>query len=178
MRLRFDVVLALSALVISTLACVSSILQTRVIGQQLSAGVWPYLSFSTSSTNHRNPREGQDSFAVLLANDGLGPAIVRSFGLTVDGRRMTNVDRLIEAVAGGPEATLPGETTSTSLDAGSVLRTGADVTLLEVRGKKLVVPFRQHVGRADIAICYCSILENCWLVHFRGRTHEPSTCRT
>jgi hypothetical protein len=82
--LRVDVVIAVCALLISTLACMASIFQTRVIADQLSATVWPYVDVTTNIV--MSPRD--TGWSVTIANDGLGPAVLRSVLLTVDGKPM------------------------------------------------------------------------------------------
>jgi hypothetical protein len=51
---------------------------TRVIAQQLSAQVWPYVTFTGTTEPER--------LELDVANDGLGPAVVKSFVLRVDGK--------------------------------------------------------------------------------------------
>jgi hypothetical protein len=70
--LRIDLLIAICALLISALTAAASLYQTRVIANQLSSSVWPYLGIAMS----REPDTGHLSFAI--ANDGLGPAIVRT----------------------------------------------------------------------------------------------------
>ena len=75
--IRADLLIATLALLASSGATLSSVYQTHVIANQLSASVWPYLeavySLSTTTAN------------LEVANDGLGPALVRSASLAVDG---------------------------------------------------------------------------------------------
>ena len=77
-RLRFDLVIALCALLISGVAAAASAYQTYVIRQQYSATVWPYLTFiSTSSATF---------FWLRVNNAGIGPALIRSAVVSRDGK--------------------------------------------------------------------------------------------
>jgi hypothetical protein len=95
--IRADMIIAICALLISSLACAAAVLQTRVIGQQLSATVWPYLDYSTSTSNNTGnsgPRV-MDETTISVTNDGLGPAIIKQAGVTIDGRRLPALDAAI-----------------------------------------------------------------------------------
>jgi hypothetical protein len=46
--IRYDVIIAVSALLISAIASVAVVYQTHVISQQFPANVWPYLSFEVT----------------------------------------------------------------------------------------------------------------------------------
>ncbi len=96
---RLDLVIAVCALLISSVAAGASwwqarvlVVQTKVLQEQLGAQVWPYLSFSQSIDG--------DSARLTLANDGLGPAILRSATLTLDGRPQHNYVDMLHAVLG------------------------------------------------------------------------------
>ena len=97
--MRLDLAIAVCALLISTLAAGASwwqarVLQaqTKVLQAQLGAQVWPYVSVS----------EGLDKNTVLvtLSNDGLGPAILRSFSATVDGVEQSSFIGILHAMLG------------------------------------------------------------------------------
>src|SRR5579863_7489960 len=75
--IRLDLVIALCALLISTLAAGASFWQARVLQEQLGAQIWPYVGISEDFTG--------DSAEIGIANDGLGPAILRSATAAVDG---------------------------------------------------------------------------------------------
>jgi hypothetical protein len=79
-RFRFDLFIALCALLVSSVAAGASAYQTYVISQQYQASIWPYLGFSFSS--------GTKNLQITLKNYGLGPALVRYVSLTKDGKEV------------------------------------------------------------------------------------------
>ena len=96
---RIDLVIALCALLISTLAAGASwwqarVLQTqtRVLQDQLGAQVWPYVSVTEGFRN--------DKAQISLSNDGLGPAILVSADATVDGVAKSNFIDILHAILG------------------------------------------------------------------------------
>lgn len=180
-RFRFDLLIAISALLISTVAAAASAYQTYVVNQQFSAAVWPYLNFDTTTDVTNN------FFKISVQNVGLGPAIIRSTSVTLDGRTVPQgpsanaLDTALDATVAETKRAYAGKhgvsmTLSTSgIGRGDVVPAGASIALLQSRG--VVVPFvlkqRKHL---DIAICYCSILDRCWLR--RLSRPEPSGVRS
>jgi hypothetical protein len=80
-------------------------------------------------------------------------------------------------IARTPLAKIAGHTSSSTLVAGTVIRPGASVTLLDVRGPSAGAAFKQRAASsADVTICYCSILRTCWLVRVRAAPHEVASC--
>jgi hypothetical protein len=168
--LRADLMIAVCALLISSLTCVATFFQTRVIANQLSASVWPYLSYTTT----------YDSNTVTLTvdNDGLGPALIRSASLTVDGRRMASWEAANKALGKIPGVTSAGAS-FTSLGPGSVVRAGASHGMVRLGLRLapkadptavLTLLHRWFAERVAITVCYCSTLGNCWLVS--STTHQ------
>jgi hypothetical protein len=162
--LRTDLLIAVSALLISSLTCVATIVQTRVIANQLSATVWPYLSYD--STFDRG------SVDVELENDGLGPALIRSASLAVDGRPMATWEDAGKALGKLPGAK-SGRSSFSSLGPGSVIRSGASHPLVHLtittasatQNATAMVQLRRWLQeRVVVTVCYCSTLENCWLL--------------
>ena len=75
---RLDFFIAVAAVLISAVTAAALIYQTRVIGDQFAATIWPYLSVGdTYDVNGET---------IEVSNDGVGPALVRSAQLSVDGR--------------------------------------------------------------------------------------------
>gem|GEM_PF-3745766 len=83
--LRFDTVVAACALLMSSVTAGAMVYQTRVLQDQFSATVWPYLSV--------NMFYGTHNLELHLTNQGVGPALVRSAQLVVDGKPMLGWDR-------------------------------------------------------------------------------------
>jgi hypothetical protein len=175
-RLRLDFVIALCALLISTVAAVATVYQTHVIARQFSATVWPYLSFEDNNSPW--------SVELDLRNDGLGPAIIRSVGITFDGKPQPSIEAMLTAfVAGEPQSQAAARaairagaklkiTTSTPTS-GMVIPANAQHVVVRLDGAALVRYFKPAVKRVGISLCYCSLTGTCWTQSFQSRDAEP-----
>jgi hypothetical protein len=180
---RVDLLIAICALFISTLATGASWWQSRVVQQQLSAQVWPYLAFDVTLTS--TPAALQ----LAIVNYGLGPALIRDIVIAVDGQPQHDMPAALAKIignpaalavrkaAGGPKATFE----LTSLDQGAVVRASETRTLVDVSGSPaLAQRLIAAQQRLDMRVCYCSILEQCWRVALSDPGGQPqaATCDT
>jgi hypothetical protein len=175
--LRFDLFIAVCALLISTLATGASwwqarVLQaqTQVLQEQLGAQVWPYVGASEGING--------DTVQVDIANEGLGPAVLRSVSATVDRVPKSNFIDIMHAIL-GPNLiarTPHGEKLSIAMDArssGSVLRAGETIVAFSITSKRYARPFLRASGRLRSRICYCAIIPGkCWLSD-SGSSSDP-----
>lgn len=186
-RFRFDLFVALLALLISGIAAGSSAYQTYVIRSQFSATVWPYLNYITTSS--------PASFELDVSNPGIGPALIYSSVVTRDGKPVTITatpgTRPALQVAIDPEMreartdatnSHPHEVTAMSAStivAGDVIPAGAKLMLLSVRGRFITRRVVDDFRRIDLTVCYCSLLGDCWTKRLwdpNVRPHRVSGC--
>jgi hypothetical protein len=169
---RLDVFIAVAAVLISAITAGTLFYQTRVIGDEFAATIWPYLSVGATYDT------GGETIEV--ANDGVGPALVRSAQLYVDGRKVRAWNDYIKALARDPElrrlflraqaaiqAGSAGHATITmsSIGPSSTLHPDESRTLLKI-SLPFSVPLRamvKHVVALDL--CYCSLNGSCWTLH-------------
>lgn len=166
--LRFDIIIAVCALLISTLATGAAwwqarvlAAQTHVLEEQLGAQVWPYVSTSVSTSGN--------AVEIDIANDGLGPAVLRSAVASVDGVPESNFIQIMHALLGANLiARKPrGESINLGISSGTpgtVLRPGVTIHAFTLQSKTYARRFLRAYGRVRTKICYCAIIPGkCWL---------------
>jgi hypothetical protein len=149
-------------MLISAVSAMALIYQSRVIGAQYAATIWPYL---TVRENY-NLRQQQ----IVLANDGMGPALIHSARLEVDGRSVPSwteyMARLTaEIKAGRPQHGQRIAFTAQGVGAGSTLRPGASLTLFSASFSRGIASSAINVmlkHRLALRFCYCSLNGSCW----------------
>jgi hypothetical protein len=159
---RFDVVIAVCALLISTLATGASIWQTRVVQKQLSAQVWPYVSVDETFS--------ENEIKVQLENYGLGPAILRDVVLTNNGVVVHTLGAFLRPML--PKGRHLGLTFS-DVSPGTAIRPGDGVVLLDLTGpgiRDIIGPQALH---SALSACYCSILDQCWVTSSSQKSGAP-----
>lgn len=181
-RFRFDLYVALLALIISGVAAFASAYQTYVIRQQFSATVWPYLTFTTRSSV-------DNYFELDVGNAGIGPALIRSAVVSRDGKpidvasnptaspALSVAFRADQEEANRDEAAAKfhgkAGTTVSSIVRGDVVSAGSTLQLFRVDGKFLTRRVMADVRHVDLQICYCSLLGNCWTKRLWDPSAEP-----
>jgi hypothetical protein len=159
--IRLDLIIAVCALLISTLAAGASFWQARVLQEQLGAQIWPYVTVSENFTG--------DSVSIGIVNDGLGPAVLRSATAAVDGAPKSNFIDILHAVLGPHLVARNGRRANINLSitsggSGSVLRPGQSSVTFGIISKAYAVPFARSLSRLNFRICYCAIIPGkCWL---------------
>lgn len=167
---RLDFFVAIAALLISALTAGTLIYQTHVIGDQFAATIWPYLSVDTTF--------GPNGEKIELTNDGVGPALVRSAQLHVDGRPLRSWNEYVAELVGDPQlheafiragaAVRPGSRgpiTMSSIGPSTTLRPGESDTLVQVT-LPVNVPTQAFVNHTVVVdLCYCSLNGSCWTLH-------------
>jgi hypothetical protein len=170
-RIRFDLLVALLALLISAVAAGASAYQTYVIRKQFSATVWPYLTFITRSSTDKY-------FELSVSNPGIGPALIFNAVVTRDGNVVarapspTTLPAISVAIERDRVAAKADERnsgthgvsgmTASTIASGDVLPPGQQLELLRVDGKFITRRVLGDIRHVDVTLCYCSLLGDCW----------------
>jgi hypothetical protein len=148
------------------LTAVASLYQTRVITNQLSSSVWPYLEIALRRETTTSRLE------LAIRNDGLGPAIIRTVVLTDDGKPVHDLGAFLKTAMGSLKRTHISMT-SQDLSPGLVIRPGESVKFFDITSPVLVPRIEAALPRARLTVCYCSLLEECWSIHSDSTTDYP-----
>jgi hypothetical protein len=123
--------------------------------QQVRAQVWPRLELSRANRQ-----------TLIVTNSGVGPARVKSMQVLLDGRPQRTWADLLRAL--GHEPAYGGSTIS-----GRVLAAGQSLDVYSTDGSEagrglFADVFYKHESRIIFNICYCSVLDDCWLAQAGG----------
>lgn len=163
---RLDFFIAVAALLVSALTAGTLIYQTHVIGAQYSATIWPYLSVTYSYD--------VDGETIDLVNDGLGPALIRSAQLSIDGKDTPAWNDYFRTLLANPlirkffvkalKEKAP-QISAASIGPSATLRPDETLRLFELKLPGLTMPeVVKYVASHDITLrfCYCSLNGSCW----------------
>lgn len=169
----WDRVTGVSAVIIGVIAILISAYTAFSTRQQTYAQVWPHVEVGATGllpTFMRQkatiPNGGGGLFAV---NNGVGPAIIRSVEVSVDGRPVPDWNHVFEAIG---YTDRPPQTATSALN-GRVFSPTQKIYLVATVGRKNWLHLKQKLfARVTIRTCYCSVLGDCWI-----HTMKPSLAR-
>jgi len=130
--------IAVAALVVSVSAVAVGLYEAQLQRAHDRAEVWPHVEISTFVT----PKGA----SLFVENTGLGPAIIKSVVVTVDGKPRRNWDDVLRALGDSARAAM--STTTVGLD-------------------RLALPphFWEWVARVAVTVCYSSVFNESWVVN-------------
>jgi hypothetical protein len=156
-RHRRDRFAAIASGFAAFLALVVSSANVYLQREQIRAQVWPRLTWAWDVSN--------EGLRFKVRNRGVGPASVRSIRVTVDHQPMHGwyeaVDRLIHDAA-LRDATVYGFDHA-------VLSPGEEIVTLRLGDDAQIAAFLSERRRLDVEICFCSTMEECWMLRGGGR---------
>jgi hypothetical protein len=161
---KLDLLIALAALVVSGLTASAALYQSKVFSDQLSATVWPYLSFTATAA--------PSSYELTLENDGAGPAIIVGAQLLVDGKPQPSIVRALPMLAHKVAAHSGFSYVAGSVGPGQVIRPGANATVLKISAPNIRARLAAAYARVRMDVYYCSLLNRCWVVRLHS-TDRP-----
>lgn len=159
--------IAVAALFVSVSAMVVGIYEAALQRAHDRAEVWPHVELETFT----NPQGA----TVVLENGGLGPAVIKSIVITVDGKSRRDWPDVLQALLGSVPAAFSNRTV-----VDHALRAGEQATLLALEAKDLPPKFWPTVQRVGVAVCYASVFGDGWMLttHLGGTDvwHSVDSC--
>ncbi|MEM1270744.1 MAG: hypothetical protein AAGI08_11940, partial [Bacteroidota bacterium] len=158
-----EMVVALSALVLSLCGISVAIYEASLIRQAQRASVWPNIEVGASLRS--------ESVSLWVNNSGVGPARIQSAALMYEGETLRNWEDLIRTLGLPALGEGMGQSFYQSMISGRVLPPGDPETIFSIDGSQTpelaqtMNQLREAVldGRADVQVCYCSVYEECWV---------------
>lgn len=157
-RRRWDAFGMIVASCIGLLALLVSGYTAYVQRQQVRAQVWPYATIAYQDQDRR----------LSIFNKGVGPAMLQTVRVTVDGKPHRNWASALSALG------LSGAEYGHSTVSETVLSPGESLAVLVFKDPSVYARFRQAMNaRGRMDYCYCSTLEECWVFEDRRAPVKP-----
>jgi hypothetical protein len=146
--------MSVCAIIAAIAAVLVAAYETRINRQYQRISVWPRIQQSNSLT-------AGEPYLRTVHNVGVGPALIRSVEISVDGVLCRNWGEVIKAMIGKP---VPG-IVYTTFHAGAVVLPDKPVTVLQLPPGEDARKFWEEAQgrRLSIRICYSSLFDECWL---------------
>ncbi len=170
--LTLDLIVAVSAIVISFASLWVALRADRTQERLLQASVWPYIEYDTSDATEN----GGKRLAFEIRNAGVGPAIVRSFAVAYDGHYYPTLRELMAACCNVHPSKRHKHGIFASTVRDRVIMAHESVVFIQVlpslsdpQSYASISSSRFHIS---VQICYCSVLGDCWLFD-TARDEQP-----
>lgn len=145
---NWDAIGIVVAALVGLLALIVGGYTAYVQRQQVRAQVWPYLVAGNDD----------EDGSVGVSSKGVGPAIVRTVRIRVDGKPQRTWNEVLDTLA-IPRPRVYSQSTISSM----VLKPGEELHMIKFRDRVVWDKFRAAAaGHISIELCYCSTLGECW----------------
>ena len=181
-KLSFETIGSISAIVVGVAALFITWEEARIMRNQQHGGVLPLLSpdFSVSV------KEGSLVLALAVSNEGVGPALVESIYVTIDGERIDSGADFMRRLFGDSRPSGSASIVGSDLEMG-VLGAGDEVSLFtaawpatpenveafQVLGERYV---NNDGPVVSLTSCYCSVFGRCYESAGRDRPRRVQAC--
>lgn len=178
-----DLVIAVSAIVLSVISLVVAIGNARTQEKMVAATSWPLLQYSTSNISD----DGSPMIVMEIVNEGSGPALLKHLSVTHRGKPVGTSRALLQGCCGltvesWQEARRldPAVALVTSSVRDRVIRPGERIRFLRMERRDAVAGLWTGLEQArrevEFDACYCSLFEECWRSDLEGLS--PRRVRT
>jgi hypothetical protein len=177
-----DLSLGACAIFVSLVSLLVGANENRTQQRMLAASIWPILQYDTSNADE----QGGDEVSFIIENAGIGPARVKWFVLLYQGREISDSRDLLTRCCADDLRLLnhPFRTTSSGIQR-RVLLPNKSISFFRFpksadADSALSSLWRrvdQERWRFQARICYCSVLDDCWLLDSsKGEPVQIASC--
>jgi hypothetical protein len=158
-----DIVLAVSAFVISLISLFLAIQHGRVMERMVEASTWPYVMVGISTANS----DGTPHVSLWITNKGVGPARIDSLEVFYGGVAQTDPQSLLKAILkpSDPKRHLPLLQSSV---VNSVLSAKETISFVDLVAKDFdpseYSRVASEVEKLKFRACYCSVFDECTVI--------------
>jgi hypothetical protein len=156
-----DLIAAIASGFVGALALSASLYNVYLQRQQVRAAVWPSLELL--------PIESEKGLRFGVGNRGSGPAIIKSFVVSVDGKKMRSWPETFYTLV---------HSDSDLEEMSDLLRTvspGGELTAVVVADRYVALHTAKERRRLEMDVCYCSTLDDCWRLHVASARISTTT---
>ena len=171
---RVDIIVSVSAMLVSLATFGIYLYQTKIIHEQARASVYPHLEIVRSYNNHDDP------FILYIKNVGIGPAFLKTMAIEYKGKIYKSKDFRNACLPGIvirssiPEKILPNYANGGTVP--MVLPAGEKEVLIRLNSTKKedIASLVEIFDNAKIKICYSSVYKDYWTIL---KNEQPIECK-
>ena len=171
---RVDIIVSVSAMLVSLATFGIYLYQTKIIHEQARASVYPHLEIVRGYNNHDNP------FILYVRNVGIGPAFLKTMEIEYNGKIYKSKDFRNACLTGVVvRDVIPAETLSDYSNGGTlpmVIPAGEKEVFIRLNSTKKedIISLVEIFDNAKIKVCYASVYKDYWTIL---KNEQPIECK-
>lgn len=152
-----EMLVGVSAVFIGVCALAVSFYEASLMREEQRASVLPIIELGRS---HYTKEESPDKWRLSLhaENVGIGPALVKDFRVTVDGKAHPTWRSAFTAMLGNEIHLSYGQSTIN----GRTIPPDRMITMFDLSNTEIAADIVANFERLNFEACYCSVFEECW----------------
>lgn len=175
-RIQPEMLVGVSAVLIGVCALGVSLYETSLMREEQRAAVMPLMELGRSySLGGSETFNDEWRLSLHAENVGIGPARIMDFRVTVDEVPKPTWDAALRALIRRDVPVMYGQSTIN----GRTIPPDRQITMFELRDKKLTAEIIGEFDRIDFEACFCSVFDECWTASYStfGATTPVNSCK-
>jgi len=171
---RPEAIIGLCAVVVSVIAVFVSAYEALIQRDWQRAAVWPYVQLSRSfyyTDSEAPPDQRKWRLTLNAENAGVGPAQVKDFRVTVDGKPQHTWREALQTLLATKDDIQYGESTIN----GMIIPAGKSVQMFQYINQPNAEQIYKEMARMNFSACFCSVFNDCWWTYFQGTSSAEPT---
>jgi hypothetical protein len=168
-----DIFVGACALLISAVSLFMAYRSNQVQDRMLEASIWPYLDWDDSNFDEQRR---VDQVSLGFKNVGVGPARIETFRLSYKGQPLADFKDMVQACCKAETAPLKHWNSQTSGINPAVIPAHDEIRFFAIdkneQNAALWDKLNQERFNLEAQVCYCSVLEDCWLFDSSKQTPD------
>jgi hypothetical protein len=184
---KLNLILAICAVLISIASFYATYLQANAAEKQVKAMTLPLLQYGTGNVDAQSH---SPVIAFTINNNGVGPALIKSVNYQYNGKSSSNFFDFLNDCCSEEVKDFEGRSNQTlDLSLGGYVTSPTDNVILSTEGQLdfyklykgevselLWQKLNQERNNLSIELCYCSLLDDCYMTKGRGSIQQVSEC--
>ncbi len=172
-KLNMSTIIALIAVLISSISAFISLYEARVLSDQKEASVWPYVEAKSNTSYKLEMKDSihrltEATYLYQIENKGVGPAILSEVKYIFDGNEISNwglklamLNKFSETV---PNVEIIQRNNNPIQDYILAPGESVEVASIQIKNNSDTLDFNTFVNTIPyhLEFCYCSIYGDCW----------------
>jgi hypothetical protein len=158
---RPESIIGLCAVIVSVVAVSVAAYEARIQREWQRAAVWPYIQLGRSfyyTDPDATPEAREWTLTISAENVGVGPAHVKDFHVTVDGKPQATWGDAMRALLGTKDEIRYGQSTIL----GTIVPAQRNIQMFQYVNQPYAEKLYAEMGRLEFSACFCSVFDECW----------------